>query len=147
MKSELPIRLVLVDPPTGIDFGIQRGKGSNFECVSVQRSNRGDLTFDVSLIVSNEPDDGPPNFTGPFAQGPPSGRFLYVNVGTFAGQTNTPWSRRMKVPLGGINWPLVLKAASLPDSRLTATIPGTGKDGGPSCATVKLIGTWEVCTT
>jgi hypothetical protein len=49
MKSELPIRLVLVDPPAGIDFGIQRGKGSNFECVSIQRSDRGDLAFDGSL--------------------------------------------------------------------------------------------------
>ena len=30
MKSELPIRLVLVDPPAGVDFGIQRGRGAQY---------------------------------------------------------------------------------------------------------------------
>jgi len=31
-----------------------------------------------------------------------------------------------------------------PKRLLQATIPGTGKDGGPSCATVKPIGGWQV---
>ena len=30
VKSEIvvPLRIVLVDPPTGVDFGIQQGKGN-----------------------------------------------------------------------------------------------------------------------
>jgi hypothetical protein len=30
------------------------------------------------------------------------GRFVYVNVGTYAGGPPSPWSRRAKVPLGRI---------------------------------------------
>jgi hypothetical protein len=88
--------------------------------------------------------NGLPNFTGPFAQGPPDGRFVYIDVGTCAGQHDTPWSRRMKIPLQGITWPLVRKALAKPGYRLTARIPGTGRDGGPSCATVRPLGDWEV---
>ncbi|MFN7891771.1 MAG: DUF5990 family protein [Pirellula sp.] len=31
-----------------------------------------------------------------------------------------------------------------PKRRLQATIPGTGKDGGPSCATMRPIAGWEI---
>jgi hypothetical protein len=27
-------------------------------------------------------------------QGPPGQRFVYIGIGTYAGQTGTPWSRR-----------------------------------------------------
>jgi hypothetical protein len=135
---------VLVEPPPGVDFGIQRGRGSAYETLSVQRSTRGDLSFDFSLTAAESGKNGLPNFTGPFAQGPPDGRFVYIDVGTCAGQKDTPWSRRIKIPLHGITWPLVRKALSGSGYRLMARIPGTGKDGGPSCATVHLLGGWEV---
>ena len=144
MKAEVPIRLVLVDPPPGVDFGIQRGNGSDYESLFVQRRNSGDVLFDFSLTVVDNRKDGLPNFQGPFAQGPPAGRFVYVDVGTYAGQKDTPWSRRMKVPLRGISWPLIRKAMSKQQYRLSARIPGTGKDGGPSCATVRLLDGWQV---
>ena len=144
MESEVPIRLVLVDPPPGIDFGIQRGGGAQYEILFVQRRKRGDVVFDFSLTVADNRKDGLPNFKGPFAQGPLASRFIYVDVGTYAGQKDTPWSRRMKVPLQGITWPLIHKAMSKPEHKLSARIPGTGKDGGPSCATVQLLGDWQV---
>jgi hypothetical protein len=50
----------------------------------------------------------------------------------------------MKVPLEGITWALIRKAISKPGSRLSARIPGTGKDGGPNCATVQLLGGWQI---
>jgi hypothetical protein len=144
MKSEVQVRLVLVDPPAGVDFGIQRGAGTDYESVLVQQRKRGDLCFDFPMTVVDNRKDGLPNVQGPFAQGPPAGRFIYVDVGTYAGQKNTQWSRRMKVPLQGITWPLIRKAMNTPDAKLSARIPGTGKDGGPNCATVKLLGTWQV---
>src|SRR5688572_9023431 len=144
MKSEVHVRLVLVDPPAGVDFGIQRGAGNDYETVFVQQRKRGDLSFDFAMTVVDNRKDGLPNFQGPFAQGPPAGRFIYVDVGTYAGQKNTEWSRRMKVPLQGITWPLIRKVISKPGSTLSARIPGTGKDGGPNCATVKLLGTRQV---
>jgi len=144
MQSELAIRIVLVDPPVGVDFGIQRGSGSRYETLFVQQANKGDVIFDFSLIVADNREDGLPHFKGPFAQGPPTARFIYVDVGTYAGQKNTQWARRMKVPLQGISWALIKKATSKPGHKLVARIPGTGKDGGPNCATVKLIGDWQV---
>jgi hypothetical protein len=144
MESEIQIRLVLVDPPPGVDFGIQRGGGAEYKTMFVQQGNGGDVSFDFPLAVGEKRKDGSPNFTGPFAQGPPADRFIYVDVGTYAGQKGTQWSRRMKIPLQGITWPLIRKAMSKPGNVLSARIPGTGRDGGPNCATVQLLGEWQV---
>lgn len=142
--SDLPLRLVLVDPPGGIDFGIQSGRGAAYETLFVQRRGEEDITFDFSVTVGEDRNDGRPNFLGPFTQGPPAGRFIYIDVGTYAGQKETPWARRMKVPLQGITRALVQRALSRPGSRLEARIPGRGRDGGPNCATAKLLGEWQV---
>jgi hypothetical protein len=140
MKSELPLRLVLVDPPANVDYGIQRGRGSKYEAMFVQQRTRGDVGFDFSINASKS---GAPNFSGDFVQGTPARRFIYVDVGTCAGQKNTPWSRRMIVLLNGITREQINKALK-PGHRLSARIQGTGKDGGPSCATVPLIDGWNV---
>jgi hypothetical protein len=102
------------------------------------------VTFDFSLSVADNRKEGPPNFKGPFAQGPVASRFIYVDVGTYAGQEDTQWSRRMKVPLQGITWALIRQVTSRPGHKLLARIPGRGKDGGPNCATVQLLGHWQV---
>jgi len=143
MDAEVPFRLILVDPPADVDFGIQRGRGAQYETLFVQRRTQRDISFDFSVAVAGSGRNGLPNFQGPFVQGPPGGRFIYVDVGTYAGQKDTCWSRRMKVPLDGVTWTLIRKAAR-PGHRLSARIPGTGKDGGPSCATVHLLGDWQV---
>lgn len=134
---------MLVDPTAGVDFGIQRGRGAQYETLFVQQRKRSDVSFDFSLTVADNRKDGEPNVLGPFAQGPPTGRFVYVDVGTYAGQKDTNWARRMKVPLAGITWALIKKVMTSPGYKLSARIPGTGKDGGPNCATVRLI-EWEI---
>ena len=139
------MRLVLVDPPANVDYGIQRGRGSNYETMFVQQRKRGDVTFDFSIAVASNGKNGSPNFSGEYVQGTPARRFIYVDVGTCAGQRNTPWSRRMIVLLNGITWQQVDKALK-PGHRLSARIQGTGKDGGPSCATVPLVNGWQVVT-
>jgi hypothetical protein len=147
MESEVPIRLVLVDPPPAVDFGIQRGSGSQYETVLVQRRTSGDVFFDFSVTVADNRKDRLPNFKGPFAQGPPVKRFVYVDVGTYAGQKDTQWARRMIVPLQGITWALIKTVLSRDGQRLLARIPGTGRDGGPNCATVKMLSDWKVIKT
>jgi hypothetical protein len=146
MEFELPIRLVLVDPPAGVDFGIQKGSGVGYQTLFVQQRRRGDVCFDFSLTVKDTRKDGLPNFLGPLAQGTSTNRFVYVDVGTSAGQKDTPWARRMKVPLEGITWWLIRKVAKRPGHMLSARVPGRGKDGGPNCATVDLLGDWEITT-
>ncbi len=144
MEFELPIRLILVNPPAGVDFGIQKGKGAQYETLFAQQRKQRDISFDFSLTVKDNRKDGLPNFVGPLAQGTVEKRFLYVDVGTYAGKNDTQWSRRMKVPLGGISRSLIMKVANRPGHALSARIPGAGKDGSPSCATVKLLGHWEI---
>lgn len=124
----ISLRIILEQPPAGIDFGLQKGKGSAFDVVQKQRSKGGDLEFEFT-VEAKPGKDGSPNFLGPFVQGPVGERFVYINIGTYAGQTDTCWSRRLKIPLSGITWDM-LRSGKV----LVAHIPGTGKDGSPSCA-------------
>ena len=54
------------------------------------------------------------------------------------------WTRRAKVPLADITWPLIRAALAKAGARLEARYDDTGKDGGPACATVKLANGWRV---
>src|SRR6266853_384405 len=96
MKNEptaTTLRIVLEKPTAGIDFGLQEGHGSDYQVIAKQRSKGGDLEFELTVTAKTGRDDDLPNFTGPFVQGPAGERFVYINIGTCAGQTNTPWSR------------------------------------------------------
>jgi hypothetical protein len=141
--SEVRLRIVLVAPPAGVDFGIQEGKGSDYTTIHKQRSKDIDLAFEFTVTIKDNRDDELPTFLGPLVQGPTTGRFIYIDVGQCAGQLDSCWERRIKVPLGGITWDMIEKASS--NLVLEARLPGTGKDGGPSCATVKPAEGWRVC--
>lgn len=138
------LRIVLVDPTPGVDFGIQEGKGNDYKTISVQRSKAANLVLECTINVKGNRADGPPNFCGPISQGPPTGRFIYVDIGKSAGQFDSCWQRRIKIPLETITWEMIDSVLEKPKRLLQATIPGTGKDGGPSCATVKPIDGWKV---
>ena len=142
MEPEITLRIVLEAPPPGVDFGIQKGRGSLFEVIQKQRSKGPDLSFEFSVGVRNADGSGTPDFSGPIVQGPRGGRFVYVDIGTVAGQLDTPWSRRLKVPLTGITADQIRRATS-GGSALETRVPGTGKDGGPSCASVKDFAGWS----
>ena len=77
MEVELRLRIVLVAPPAGVDFGVQDGKGNDYKTVQKQRSKGADLSFDCTVTVKGNRDDGIPNFLGPLAQGPATGRFRW----------------------------------------------------------------------
>jgi len=129
----LPVRVVLVSPPTEVLYGIQRGAGSSYEVDFAQMPSRGDVTFDFTIIAKPRP-DGAPDFRGEHVQGPIGRRFIYVDVGRYAKQHNTEWARRMILRLDELTWRQVEQAAK-PGNRLEARIAGTHKDGGPNCAT------------
>ena len=135
-EKELSLRITLMDPPPGVVFCLQRGRA---DLVSPTEAAGEQISFDFTLRVHGEP-GGPPNLRGAFAQGPPATRFVYVNSGTLAGQKDSYWTRRAKVPLSGITWELIEQAISNPGTVLEARIPGTVKDGGPVCASIRLLG-------
>ena len=86
--------------------------------------------------------DGRPRLLGPNVQGPPDARFVYLCVGRYAGQADSPWAGRVKVPLGDITWNKIDGVAS--GGRLTARISGRSPKGGPLLASVRLLASgWE----
>ena len=143
-QSVVPLRIILVSPPPGVDFGIQEGKGNDYTTISVQRSKVGNLALECTINLKGDRPDGPPIFAGAVAQGPPSGRFIYIDIGKSAGQFDSCWQRRIKIPLEGITWEMIDSVLEKPNRIIEATIPGTGKDGGPICATVRPIDGWKV---
>jgi hypothetical protein len=141
MTKDLSLRIVLQSPTPGVVYGLQKGKGPNYETIQKQTSDSTDLIFE--FIVQAKPgEDGNLVFLGPFTQGTPQDRFIYIDIGTYAGQTDTPWSRRLKIPLSGVSKELVAKLSQ--GNVLTTKVPGRGKDGSPNCATVKPFDGWKI---
>jgi hypothetical protein len=140
-EQEITLRIVLEKPPAGVAFGLQLGNGNNYTTVQQQMSGTADLSFQFSLKVKTG-DNGLPNFLGPHAQGTTTDRFIYIDIGTYAGVSNSLFGRRLKVPLKSISVNDIEKVNAQPSLILEARVPGTGKDGGPNCATVKPFSGW-----
>jgi hypothetical protein len=132
------VRIVVEGPPKGVDYALQKGSGSNYELLQKQRSSGRDLVFEFQPTVKDGVLDPMKALGGPFVQGPPAQRFVYLGIGAFAGQADSEWSRRMKVPLAGIT-AAMLAAGGVVEAR----VPGTGRDGSPACATVKEFDGWK----
>ncbi len=145
MNRSLPLRIPLIKPLRGVPLCLQQGKDDLVPPSSVS----GELvSFDFTVNIANDRMDEPPNLRGKSVQGPPAGRFVYVNSGTYAGQADSCWSRRAKVPLAGITWELIEETLAKSGAVLEACIAGTAGDGGPACATVRLLeGGWKIQST
>ena len=138
----LPLRIVVLRPPTGVRFAVQRGKA---DLLPPARMSDDEEVFELEVRVAARGEGSAPNLLGPFAHGPPADRFLYVSSGTSAGQPGSRWTRRAKIKTAGIGWELVEETLATPGAVLEARIAGTGRDGGPCCATVPLLdGGWKV---
>ena len=142
-RFEIPIRILLVDPIPGLTIALQRGQAAKSELLAPARQSAQLLTFDTEVTVDGRLDDGRPRLLGPVVQGPPKARFVYLAVGTYAGQPASPWGGRIKVPLGGLSWNQIESVA--PGQRLVAHIPGRSPKGGPALASVQLLAPgWQV---
>lgn len=144
------VRVRLADPPPRVCAGYAEIEGSlqrKDAVVPGQAGPDGMPRFACELRVRRDIATGAPVFLGPFAFGPPAGRFLYVSWS--AVQPSAPGSgramfRRAKVPLAGITWAQVEEAAGSTGATLEATVPGVAGDGGPVCATVRPRDGWRV---
>lgn len=136
-RRTLPVRIVMEDPVPGVAIMLQRGATAKTDLVPAVSVAPEALVFEFDLTVEGSLSDGRPRLLGPFVQGPPAERFAYLCVGQAAGQLNSEWRRRVKVPLGDLSWPLI---EALPaGGRLEARIAGRGRDGSPACASVPLL--------
>ena len=143
MNQELSIKIIVENPPTGVDFGIQKGSGSKYETVLTQRSSRNDLCFEFKISLK-ESKTCLYDFSGPYVQGPLHERFIYVDIGTAAGQRDSVWTRRLKIPLRDISSETFRQMLADSSLVLETRVPGTGRDGGPNCATVKPFSGWHL---
>ena len=135
----------------GATFGLQdNSTTANWVLHSGKRKPNGDLHFECEVRVRPSARTGEPNFLGDFVHGPSEKRFLYLSWRPKDCRLSQPeppspcWQRRMKIHLSTITWELIEEAIRL-GGVLEATVEGTGKDGGPNCASVKLLGDgWTV---
>jgi hypothetical protein len=77
MERELTLRIILESPPVEVDFGVQKGRGSEYETIQRQRSKGKDLYFELVLGVKDASKSAMPTLIGPFVQGPLQQRFIY----------------------------------------------------------------------
>ena len=134
-RHRIPIRLTLVAPPPGVMFSLVDRRNHPAD---PKLAADGDLSFDLDIEAIGPVREG--RFVGEYVRNQGGRRFVYFGAGTWAGQADSCWSRRGKVWLDT----LAAEAASAPAGRrLEARVAGTGRDGGPACATVKLLAPWR----
>ena len=131
MKHEILFRIVVTAPLNGVAMMVQDGKD---KLLPPLESSPDFLVFEFPINVDMS--SGLPNFLGRFAQGPKDVRFVYVNSGKHAGQHDTCWDRRAKLSLMSITREQVERAVK-EGSVIETRFPGVGRDGGPTCASVR----------
>lgn len=141
MSKEIILKIVLQKPVSGCVYGLQKGKGPGYETVQAQVSKGEDLTFDFA-VQAKESNGSISTLGGPFVQGTPGNRFVYIGIGSYAGQMGAPCSGRLKIPLSEADF----QNPDLDDGAhgLHCTVPASTADGKPVFATVKAFGGWHI---
>ena len=138
----LSLRITVVDPPSNVQWALQLGKNALAEPTSATKTR---ISFDFTVEVVEDSSASGFRLRGPAVQGRSGERFVYLCVGTYAGQVDTPYSRRAKIKLEGISRRLIEAAKAKRSGRLEVYFAGTESKGGPACATVPLLGKgWQV---
>jgi hypothetical protein len=132
MKQQIGIRIRVIDPLKGVAMQVQSGK---CELLPPVKKTASELVFEFEIDVDLS--SGKPNFLGAYAQGPKDARFAYVNSGTYSGDPNSAFGRRAKLSLMSITKAQVEDVLASKSSKLETSFPGVGRDGGPTCASVK----------
>lgn len=131
--TPITLRLTLADPVPGVRYSLQKD-AAPFEPVT---AGNGPLSFDVPIRLSADN-----RFLGPFVRREgPARRFVYIRIGTSAGDHASPWSRRAKIDIHDI--PPALLDRAREGRTLEVVLPGRGKDGSPACATVRPTTPWR----
>jgi hypothetical protein len=110
--KSLNVRLVCktmpaIPPDEGaLDIGIQDKAQVVHEGL---KQKDGSMFFECALEVGLDDSTGRPSFHGPFVQGTPEARFLYLSWKRRS-TNSSPWYWRVKIPLSGITWKEVSSA-------------------------------------
>ena len=132
---ELRLRVTVVDPPPHIEWALQLGRD---ELVKPTARTAKRIVFEFTVEVVEDDDTGVFRLRGAAVQGPRGKRFVYLCVGGYAGDAGSGVGGRVKVSLEGISRALLDKAKR--GAMLEAQFEGTGRNGGPVYASVRLLG-------
>jgi hypothetical protein len=138
-NGAIRLRVLVHNPMPGVAVAMQIGRD---DLQPPKPATKTKLTFETEAKVTRAP-SGDLRLTGPAIQGPPNARFIYVNWGRRAGQKDTVWDRRAKVMLTTVDGKRI-ESCQTKGATLETEIDGIGKDGGPCCATVPLLGGWKL---
>ena len=130
MAATATLRLIIDDPVPGVRYSLQK------DDMPFEPRTAGDGPLAFELPVTLHPDG---RMTGPFVRREgPQRRFVYIRIGTSAGDHASAWSRRAKVDIHTIPAALLV-----PGARLEVHLPGRARDGSPACATLRPIMEWQ----
>ncbi len=132
----LLLRLRVVDPPHAVPWAVQLGRSDLLAPVR-RDSNAFEFEIPLELVTTA---DAAATVRGPAVQGPRGARFVYLTSGKRAGDLRSPWDRRAKISLETLPIEAIRARPADRVLALDGEIHGTAKDGGPSCASVRLIG-------
>jgi hypothetical protein len=132
-QTVIPLRIIIAQPVIGVLHSLQ---AKDEQPLDPKYSREGEpLIFDFPIRIG----PGPKFFGDQVRREGPVRRFVYIRVGQYAGDSCSPWSRRMKIDIHDIGNDLLDRAASN-GGVIETTVIGTDKDGTPSCATVRPTG-------
>jgi hypothetical protein len=129
-QYEIRMRLVVENPVPGVLHSLQ---GKKNEPRSALASKAGEpLAFELSIRIA----PGPKFYGEQVRSEGPERRFVYIAIGQQAGDAASCWNRRMKINIHDIAPALLEKATK--GQALEGAILGTGEDGTPACASVRV---------
>lgn len=129
-QKPVNLRIVIEQPVPGVFHSLQEGNDKPLHPKSSRDGKP--LVFDFQIRVG----PGPKFFGDQVRREGPERRFVYVRIGTLAGDCMSPWSRRMKIDIHDID-PAMLNKAADTGAIIETVVNGTGKDGTPACATIR----------
>lgn len=132
--TPITLRLTIIDPMPGVRYSLQKDDAPHEPLTA----NDAPLSFDVPIQLKADN-----RFGGPFVRREgKERRFIYIRIGTSAGDHLSEWSRRAKIDIHDI--PPALLDEARQGRVLEIVLPGRGKDGTPACATVRSATGWQV---
>jgi Family of unknown function (DUF5990) len=117
----------------GVHVGLQR-RGKPAELIGLTPGGAPAATWTLDAVVAPKP-DGPADVRGPYIQGPPGGRFIYLNWGTVDDSGIFTMFRRAKLWLEAVPPEVLADAADR--GLLVGRLGLTDAHGGPLCASVR----------
>lgn len=124
------MRIMIEQPVIGVLHSLQEGDDRPLDTKASQKGEP--LRFDFEVRVA----PGPKFYGEQVRREGPVRRFVYIRIGQLAGDPASPWSRRMKIDIHDID-PSLLDRAAAGEGVIETVVEGTGKDGGPACATLR----------